>query len=102
MGQLHIMGVRFLHNGGCDTDTLDSEAGNLALKILSTGIIYLVGGISPRIITSLEKPEFLEALRSKGRFRELLTDMPIHVIMNPKAGLFGAAAFGLTASVPCK
>ena len=80
---------------------LGSEAGNLALKILSTGGIYLGGGMSPRIIASLEKPEFLEALRSKGRFRELLTDMPIHVIMNPKAGLLGAAAFGLTASVPC-
>jgi glucokinase len=80
---------------------LGSEAGNLALKILSTGGIYLGGGMSPRIIASLEKPEFLEALRSKGRFRELLTDMPIHVIMNPKTGLLGAAAFGLAASVPC-
>jgi glucokinase len=75
---------------------LGSEAGNLALKILSTGGIYLGGGMSPRIIHSLERPEFLEALRSKGRFRQLLTDMPVHVIMNPKAGLLGAAAYGLT------
>ena len=80
---------------------LGAEAGNLALKILSTGGIYLGGGMSPRIIGSLETPAFLEALRSKGRFRQLLTNMPLQVIMNPKAGLLGAAAFGLSVNVPC-
>jgi glucokinase len=74
---------------------LGAEAGNLALKVLSTGGIYFGGGISPRVLVDLKKPEFLEALRSKGRFRQLLTDMPVHVILNAKAGLFGAAAFGL-------
>lgn len=85
------------------SDTLDlfvailgAEAGNLALKVLSTGGIYLGGGISPRILADLQKPAFLEALRSKGRFREMLANMPVHVILNPKAGLLGAAAFGLT------
>ncbi len=80
---------------------LGSEAGNLALKILATGGIYLGGGISPRIINELQSPAFLEALRSKGRFRKLLTNMPVHVIMNPKAGLLGAAAFGLSDSAAC-
>jgi glucokinase len=75
---------------------LGAEAGNLALKILATGGIYLGGGIPPRIIPSLQRPAFLDALRSKGRFRQLLTNMPVHVIMNPKAGLLGAAAFGLS------
>jgi glucokinase len=75
---------------------LGAEAGNLALKVLSTGGIYLGGGISPRILEDLEKPLFMEALRSKGRFRKLLTDMPVHVILNSKAALLGAAAFGLT------
>lgn len=74
---------------------LGAETGNLALKVLSTGGIYLGGGISPRILVDLKKPEFLEALRSKGRFRQLLTDMPVHVILNAKAGLLGTAAFGL-------
>ena len=74
---------------------LGAEAGNLALKILATGGIYLAGGMSPRILAELEKPAFLEALRSKGRFRQVLTDMPVHVILNPGAGLLGAAAYGL-------
>jgi len=75
---------------------LGAEAGNLALKVLSTGGIYLGGGISPRILTSLQEPSFLEAMRSKGRFREMLTNMPVHVILNAKAGLLGAAAYGLS------
>jgi glucokinase len=74
---------------------LGAEAGNLALKILSTGGVYLGGGISPRILAELKNPAFLEAFRSKGRFRQLLTDMPVHVILNAKAGLLGAAAVGL-------
>ena len=77
---------------------LGAEAGNLALKILATGGIYLAGGMSPRILAELEKPAFLEALRSKGRFRQVLTDVPVHVILNPDAGLLGAAAFGLAIS----
>lgn len=74
---------------------LGAEAGNLALRVFSTGGVYLGGGISPRIITELEKPTFLEAFRSKGRFRQILTDMPVHVILNTRAGLLGAAVAGL-------
>ena len=75
-----------------------AEAGNLALKVLATGGIYLGGGMSPRILTDLEKPVFLEALRNKGRLRGTLTNMPVHVILNPDAGLLGTAAYGLTMS----
>ncbi|HNN14063.1 MAG TPA: glucokinase [Anaerolineales bacterium] len=75
---------------------LGAEAGNLALKVLSTGGIYLGGGISPRIINELKRPGFLESIRSKGRFRDLLTKMPVHVILNSKAGLLGAAVYGLS------
>lgn len=77
---------------------LGAEAGNLALKVLSSGGIYLGGGISPRILTNLESPEFMDALRNKGRFHEMLSKYPVHVILNPKAGLLGAAAFGLSPS----
>jgi glucokinase len=80
---------------------LGAEAGNLALKVLATGGIYLGGGISPHILDDLQKPTFLDTLRSKGRFRQLLNDMPLHVIINSKAGLLGAAAFGLTIPAPC-
>jgi glucokinase len=75
---------------------LGAEAGNLALKVMATGGIYLGGGIPPRILPSLEQPFFLEALRSKGRFRKALSEIPVHVILNAKAGLLGAAAFGLS------
>src|SRR5262249_15173223 len=75
---------------------LGSEAGNLALKVLATGGIYLGGGIPPRLRAPLEDPAFLEAFRHKGRFRELLTQMPVHIILNPKTALLGAASYGLT------
>ncbi len=74
---------------------LGSEAGNLALKVLSTGGIYIGGGIPPRILPLLRHPRFLSAFREKGRFRELLSAMPVHVILNPQAALLGAASFAL-------
>jgi glucokinase len=74
---------------------LGAEAGNLALKVLATGGVYLGGGMSPHLLPELQKPLFLEAMHDKGRFRELLTNIPAHVIVNSDAGLLGAAAFGL-------
>jgi glucokinase len=75
---------------------LGAEAGNLALKVFSTAGVYLGGGIPPRLLAPLEEPAFLEAFRRKGRFRELLTEIPVHVILNPKSALLGAASYGLT------
>lgn len=75
---------------------LGAEAGNLALKVMSTYGIYLGGGIPPRILKALEQPEFLGSLRRKGRFRDTVTEMPVHVILNPKAALLGAAAYGMS------
>jgi glucokinase len=74
---------------------LGGEAGNLALKVMATAGIYLGGGIPPRILAALQAPPFLETLCHKGRFRETLAKMPVHVILNPKAALLGAAAYGL-------
>ena len=74
---------------------LGAEAGNLALKVLATGGVYLGGGIPPRIIPALESEHFLEGFHRKGRMSDLLTHMPIHVIINPKAALLGAARYGL-------
>lgn len=74
---------------------LGAEAGNLALKVLATGGVYLAGGISPRILPALEHERFLEAFRNKGRFSDLLARMPVHVILNPKVALLGAACHGL-------
>jgi glucokinase len=74
---------------------LGAEAGNLALKVLSTGGVYLGGGIPPRILPVLQEGTFLGDFRHKGRFSDLLAGMPVHVILNPRAALLGAAAYGL-------
>lgn len=74
---------------------LGAEAGNLALKVLATGGVYLGGGIPPRILKVLQNGSFMRAFRSKGRLSETLAGMPVHVIMNPKAALLGAAYFVL-------
>ena len=75
-------------------DILADEASNMALKVLSTGGVYLGGGIPPRILSELEKPRFMEVFSSKGRFSELMRNMPVHVIRNPKTALYGAAYYG--------
>jgi glucokinase len=68
-----------------------AEAGNLALKLMATGGVYLGGGIAPKIISGLKEPEFMNAFTAKGRMRPLLEDIPVKVIMNPKTALLGAA-----------
>jgi glucokinase len=73
---------------------LSAEAGNLALKVLATGGVYLGGGIPPRILSVLDPERFMASFSHKGRFAEMLSTVPVHVIMNPKAALLGAAAFG--------
>jgi len=72
---------------------LGAEAGNQALKVMATGGIYLGGGIPPRIIPKLQEPAFLEAVRNKGRFCGILADIPVHIILNPRSGMIGAAAY---------
>jgi len=73
---------------------LGGEAGNLALKVLATGGVYLGGGIPPRMVSLLEDPDFLESFRGKGRMADLLESIPVHVILNPNAALLGAACVG--------
>jgi glucokinase len=74
---------------------LGAEAGNLALKVLASGGVYLSGGIPPRILPALEEERFMEAFRHKGRMSDLLARVPVHVILNPKVALLGAACHGL-------
>jgi glucokinase len=78
---------------------LGAEAGNMALKVLASGGVYLGGGIPGRILSVLEKGPFREAFRRKGRFSDLLSRIPIHVILNPKVALLGAASYGLNLPV---
>ncbi len=70
-----------------------AEAGNIALKVLSTGGIYLGGGIAPKILKTLQAGAFTEAFLDKGRLRPLLEAMPVRVILNDTCALLGAAAY---------
>jgi glucokinase len=74
-----------------------SEAGNLALKVLATGGVYLGGGLAPRIIEQLRRPGFMKAFTAKGRMKDLLAAMPVRVIVNDEAALIGAARAAATA-----
>jgi glucokinase len=74
---------------------LGAEAGNLALKVMATGGVYLGGGIPPKIVTKLKDGTFMAAFVNKGRFAEMLAQIPVYVILNEKTALFGAACYGL-------
>lgn len=67
------------------------ETGNLALKLMATGGVYLGGGIAPKILPALENGAFLDAFCAKGRMRPLLERMPLRVILNDRAALLGPA-----------
>lgn len=68
-----------------------AEAGNLALKTMSRGGIYLGGGIAPKILPMLQNGDFMEAFLNKGRMKPLLEAMPVKVILNDRAALYGPA-----------
>jgi glucokinase len=78
---------------------LGAIAGNLALTGMTTGGMYIGGGIVPRILPILEEADFMGAFADKGRFRDLLSRIPVHVILNDKAALLGAAWCALNRSV---
>ena len=68
-----------------------AEAGNLALRTLAVGGVYVGGGIAPKILPALKRGSFIRAFRDKGRFERLLSEVPVKVILNEKTALFGAA-----------
>ncbi|MGD8226522.1 MAG: glucokinase [Desulfobacteraceae bacterium] len=66
-------------------------AGNLALTGMTTGGVYLGGGIPPKILPKLEEDTFIQAFTNKGRFKNLMEKIPVRVILNDRAALLGAA-----------
>jgi glucokinase len=72
-----------------------AAAGNLGLMAVSTGGLFVGGGIAPKILPRLQDGRFLEAFTNKGRLSPLLQDMPVHVILDADAGLMGAARRGV-------
>jgi glucokinase len=70
---------------------LGSVAGNLALTGMTTGGVYLGGGIPPKILPKLKEDIFMASFTNKGRFRSLMEKIPVYVILNDRAAMFGAA-----------
>ena len=77
------------------TSILGAEAGNLALKTMATGGIFIGGGIATKILPLLQRPPLLEALFAKGRFSDFMRKIPLRVILNERAALLGAARHAL-------
>ena len=68
-----------------------AEAGNLALKLMATGGVYLGGGIAPKNLSAFTRENFLTAFAAKGRMKSMLEEIPIRVILSEKTALLGAA-----------
>ena len=69
-----------------------AEAGNLALKALALDGVFIGGGIAPKLLAKLKDGTFMRAFSSKGRYKRLMTTIPVRVILNQKTALLGAAA----------
>ena len=74
---------------------LGAEAGNLGLRVLAKGGVYLAGGLPERVLPFLKQKAFLSVFHNKGRMSNLIKKIPLHVITNPEAGLVGAAQYGV-------
>jgi glucokinase len=70
-----------------------AEAGNMALKILAVGGMYLGGGIAPKILKKMQDGAFMKAFTDKGRLSDLLIHAPVRIILESRAALIGAAAY---------
>ncbi|TAH48317.1 MAG: glucokinase [Chloroflexota bacterium] len=77
-----------------------AEAGNLALKMMATRGVFVGGGIAPKILPKMLTGSFLQAFAEKGRFEKLLRSIPVRILLNDQAALYGAARFaGLQAGL---
>jgi glucokinase len=75
------------------TASYGAESGNMVLKVLGTGGLYVGGGIAPKILKTMRGGAFMQAFTDKGRLSELLIHTPVHIILESRAALMGAAAF---------
>jgi glucokinase len=100
---------RHAHDEGCRIcgrtlglffQMLGAEAGNLALRTLATGGIYLAGGIVFKLLPELMASQFLSAFVAKGRFRSLVQEVPVKVVVDDRLALWGAVAAALRRGEP--
>jgi glucokinase len=74
------------------TTLYGAEAGNLALKALARGGVFVAGGIAPKILPKMKSGNFMRAFCEKEKFEELLSRVPVQLVLNQEAPLIGAAA----------
>jgi glucokinase len=74
---------------------LGNESGNLALKFLSLGGVFIGGGIVPHLVPFLQEEGYMKAFMDKGRFSTVLSKIPVKVVLNDRAALHGAARYAL-------
>jgi glucokinase len=79
-------------------EMLGSVAGNLALTALATGGFFVGGGIPPKVLPALRAGPFLEAFLDKGAFRDLLSRVPVRVVLDDRAALLGAGRHAVLAA----
>ena len=77
-----------------------AEAGNLALRYMATGGVYVAGGIAPKLRARFEDGRFLAAFRAKGRLSPLLRDTPVRLVLNERTALLGAALLASRIAAP--
>ena len=77
-----------------------AEAGNLALKAMAINGVYMGGGIAPKLLTKLKDGTFMKAFTNKGRYKRLMSQIPVHVVTNQHTGLLGAAAMAARLALP--
>ena len=75
--------------------------GNLALKLIATGGVFIGGGIAPRIVEKLLEGTFMDAFVDKGRMTPVLERVPVRVIRNDRAALLGTARLASLGSEVC-
>src|SRR5258706_13658983 len=79
-------------------DIYGAEAGNMALRLLARGGVYLAGGVAAKNIDRFTDGRFIDAFLRKGRFQNILAAIPVNLITNPKVGLLGAAEMAMRGS----
>ena len=75
------------------SSTYGAEAGNMALRVLAVGGVFVGGGIAPKLLPAMKKGSFMRGFSDKGRFSELLQTIDVHVSLNPRTPLIGAAHY---------
>ncbi len=68
-----------------------AQAGNLALTVMALGGVYVGGGIVTKLRSRMTTGTFMRAFTAKGRYTRLMEEIPVHVILEPKTALLGAA-----------